>query len=151
MISQIYALYFNELKNYMIIKTKNIAEAEDIVQEAFIRALENADVLDELNEKKCRAWLYKTANNIFIDKIRRMKAEPKCEGSLASYDDLSNVMVAQICNLLDERDRNIFYLRYFSGYNAREISEIFDMTPSAVRVRLLYIRNKLREELNYGN
>lgn len=151
MISQIYEIYFNELKHYMVFKTKNIAAAEDIVQDTFIRALENADVLDGLNEKKCRAWLYKTANNIFIDKIRRMNAEPKFEEDTASCDDLSDVMVAQLCNLLDERDRNIFYLRYFSGYNAREISEMFGMTSSAVRVRLLYIRSKLREELDYGN
>lgn len=150
MISQIYALYYNELKNYMTIKTKNIAIAEDIVQETFLRALENADILNELNEKKCRAWLYKTAKNIFIDKIRRMNAEPKCEENIVSYDDLSKIMVIQICSFLPEKDRNIFFLRYFSGYNAREISEMFNMTPSAVRVRLSYIRNKLKEELNHG-
>lgn len=150
MISQIYALYFNELKNYMTIKTKNIAAAEDIVQETFLRALENANVLNELNEKKCRAWLYKTANNIFIDKIRRMNAEPKPDQSLVAYDDLSNVVVTQLCSLLPEKDRNIFYLRYFSGYNAREIAEAFNTTPSAVRTRLFYIRNKLKEELNNG-
>ena len=150
MISQIYSLYFNELKNYMTLKTKNVAAAEDIVQETFLRALENADILNELNEKKCRAWLYKTANNIFIDKIRRMNAEPKCYETLLSYDDLSNVVVTQLCSLLSEKDRNIFYLRYFSGYNAREIAEIFNITPSAIRTRLFYIRNKLKEEIKNG-
>lgn len=134
----------------MIIKTKNMAIAEDIVQETFIRALVNADLLNEMDPKKCRAWLYKTARNILIDIIRHNNAEPEWEEAPVSYDDLSQVMVVQLCSFLPEKDKNIFFLRYFSGYNASEIAEMFNMTPSAVRVRLSYIRSKLKEELSDG-
>ena len=49
--------------------------AEDIVQESFLRALQNAALFEEMDRPHCRAWLYKAARNIFIDKVRRAAAE----------------------------------------------------------------------------
>lgn len=47
-----------------------------------MRALENAHILNDLTESQCRSWLYRTAKNIFIDKVRRMANEPMIEEPL---------------------------------------------------------------------
>ena len=49
--------------------------------------------------------------------------------------------------VLDERDKSIFVLRHYEGYNATEIAEIFQMTPANVRARLALIRKQLKQEL----
>lgn len=78
MIDRLYMNYHNELLWYCInLSGNDRAFAEDIVQDTFMRALENAHILNNMPEAKCRSWLYKTAKNIFIDKIRRINNEPQ--------------------------------------------------------------------------
>ena len=74
MIAKIYQLFFQELIRYVIKMTCDKAAAEDIVQETFLRAMEHAVILDDMDERQCRSWLYKTSRNIFIDKVRRESA-----------------------------------------------------------------------------
>ena len=65
MIAKLYALFYSDLLGYAAAMTGERHWAEDIVQDVFLRALENAALLDTLTERKCRAWLYKTAHNRF--------------------------------------------------------------------------------------
>lgn len=74
MIAKIYQLFFQELIRYVTKMTCDKAAAEDIVQETFLRAMEHAVILDDMDERQCRSWLYKTSRNIFIDKVRRRHA-----------------------------------------------------------------------------
>ena len=39
--------------------------AEDLVQETFVKALQNADILEDLSTGQRRAWLYRTFNSVF--------------------------------------------------------------------------------------
>lgn len=117
--------------------------AEDLVQETFIRAMENIHILNELSEGQCRSWLYRTAKNIFIDKVRRITNEPKPESPLVEEDDLSKVMVRQLCNQLPPEQGRLFWMRYIEGYKSRELGEIFDLPPSTVRSKLLSARKKM--------
>lgn len=113
------------------------------MQETFIKALENAHILNELTEGQCRSWLYKTAKNIFIDKIRRMARAPEPEASLTSEDDLSEVLVKQLCNQLPSEERTLFWMRYIEGYSSTELGKIFDLPPPTVRSRLSIARKKM--------
>ena len=144
MIDKLYMYYYNQLLWYCIkLSGNNTSFAEDIVQETFIKALENAHILCELSEGQCRSWLYKTAKNIFIDKIRRIANEPKPEAPLSHVDDLSLVMVKQLCNHLPAEERALFWLRYIEGYNSRELGKMFDLPPSTVRSKLSSARKKM--------
>ena len=106
MIDKLYTDYHKHLLYYCInLSNNNHSLAEDLVQETFIRAMENIHTLDELSEGQCRSWLYRTAKNIFIDKVRRISNEPNPESPLVEEDDLSEVIVnsiisPQIINLL---------------------------------------------------
>lgn len=144
MIENLYKNYHNHLLWYCIkLSGNNRALAEDIVQDTYLKVLENAHILNELTDAKCRSWLYKTAKNIFIDKIRRINNEPRPEQQLVTEDDLSEVMVRQLCGHLPEEERELFWLRYMEGYNSTELGELFSLSPSTVRARLSSARKKI--------
>ena len=146
MIEKLYKNYHNELLWYCYkLSCNNRALAEDIVQDTFIKGLENAHILNNMTEAQCRAWLYKTAKNIFIDKIRRITKEPQPEFEAITEDDLSEIMVRQLCAQLPDEERELFWLRFMEGYNSTELGELFSLSPSTVRSRLSSARKKIRK------
>ncbi|NLP16016.1 MAG: RNA polymerase sigma factor [Clostridiales bacterium] len=144
MIERLYREYHEQLLWYCInLSSNNRALAEDIVQDTFMRALENAHILNDLTNAQCRSWLYRTAKNIFIDRMRRITKEPQPQLQLTTEDDLSEVMVRQLCGQLPAEERELFWLRYMEGYNSTELGNLFDLPPSTVRARLLSARKKI--------
>ncbi|MBR3298010.1 MAG: RNA polymerase sigma factor, partial [Clostridia bacterium] len=71
MIAELYTKYRTELLKYCCMICGNVSDAEDLLQETFIKALSNLDLLEELGERERRAWLYKVARNLFYDACRR--------------------------------------------------------------------------------
>lgn len=146
MIEQLYMDYYEQILRYLVSLSKNYALAEDITQETFLRAMANVNILEELETQKCRAWLYRTAKNIFIDKVRREKKEAEAEEEGVFEEDFSIVMVEQLCNYLTDEEKAMFWLRYMEGYNATELGEIFNMPPSTIRAKLASAKRKLAEQ-----
>lgn len=147
MIADLYAAYYEELRKYLVKHIYDYSAAEDITQETFLRVVEHEDILESLENRQRRAWLYRTAKNILIDRIRHKNREPEWEEAASTEEDLTEIEVQMLCNVLSERDRSIFYLRYFEGYQTAEIADIFQMTPENVRTRLSLARKILRLEL----
>ena len=68
--------------------------------------------------------------------------------ALASFEeDLSQAAVAQLVGRLPEGERAIFSLRYFEGYNSKELGEVFSLPPATIRSRLASAKRRLREWL----
>ena len=107
--------------------------AEDIVQESFLRALQNIALFEEMDRPHCRAWLYKAARNIFIDKVRRAAAESARLSALDTEEAFEDPA---------------FRMRYIEGYNAVELGEMFDMNPSTLRSKLSAAKKILKKELS---
>ena len=103
MIAGLYRRYAPELVRYIRKYTEDQAAAEDIVQETFVRGMEHGSQLDVLEESQRRAWLYRTAKNICIDRARRVQAEPPWEGETFQNDDLTKPMVMQLCGIWSRR------------------------------------------------
>ena len=144
MIEQLYRQHYQKLLRYCVTLTHSQALAEDIVQDAFMRALANAHILNEMPEAKCLGWLYTTARNLYIDHARRMKKAPAPETEGIFESDLSIVHVIQWLDKLPDSERALFSLRYFQGFNATELGEMFNLPPSTVRARLLSARKTLQ-------
>lgn len=147
MIGTLYASYFQEITRFLLSLTRNQAEAEDLAQDTFMRAMRYADLFLDMSQAQCRGWLYRTARNLFIDHARRSKREsplsPEEEGG---YDDTSQVYVAQMLSFLPVEDRAMFTLRYFEGHNASELAELFGIPASTIRSRLMKSRSILQEQ-----
>ena len=150
-INDLYGAFYQEMLTYCTALTKNRSTAEDLVQDAYVRAMTHWGDLYKLERSQCRAWLYKTARNLFIDQARRQARETPAEEeqlALASFEeDLSQAAVAQLVGRLPEDERAIFSLRYFEGYNSKELGEIFSLPPATIRSRLASAKRRLREWL----
>ncbi len=143
MIERLYTIYYEELLRFCLSLSGQRQTAEDIVQDTYLRALGHLPLLEELSDAKCRAWLYRTAKNVFIDKVRRAKLEPEEAAEAFWEDDLSRVMVLQLCDQLPQEERQLFWLRYMEGYNSTELGARFHLPPSTIRARLASARGKM--------
>ena len=70
MIEELYHSYQKELTAWCRGMTQNASLADDLVQEAFLRALINSQLLEHLRENQRRAWLYRTVKNLYLDRVR---------------------------------------------------------------------------------
>jgi len=148
-VQELYVKFHKELLTYCTAMTKQRAAGEDLVQETYLRAFTHWDDVEDLSTNQCRAWLYKTARNLFIDQVRKQSREaPDGENrlTLASFEeDLSEAAVAQLIARLPETERALFTMRYFEGYNARELGEIFGLPSATVRSRLASAKKRLKD------
>ena len=123
MIEDLYEKYRAELIRWCRRMTQNESAAEDLVQEAFYRALHHTQELDGMDLAQGRAWLYRTVKNLFVDRFRRERresviAELPEEARYTDYGELEN---AQLLSGLPEEERILFTMRYLEGYNSREL------------------------------
>ena len=72
---ELYERYRGELVRYAARLCGSGEEAEDLVQEVFLRALQNADTVLDLGPNQKRAWLYRALKNLFYDRYRRERLE----------------------------------------------------------------------------
>lgn len=137
--------YGNSLYRLCTVMLKNREDAQDAVQECFLRYITKAPDFNDSEHEK--AWLIRVSTNICRDMLRRRKHE-----SFLSLDEIKNLSKnednAQILGLLvslEEKYRIIIHLHYVEGYSSDEISSMLGITSAAVRKRLQRGRNMLRE------
>jgi len=129
--------------------------AEDVAQEAFIRAWQN---LNGYKPKSAfRNWLYRIASNAAIDVLRKQKNGLDIdEIQIRSYalgpegrfeKNERAARVQQAVRALPDASRAVLVLREYEGLSYREISETLGIPLGTVMSRLNYARNLLRESL----
>lgn len=156
MVEDLYTAFYDELVYYCASLSHDPTAAEDLVQETYMRALNHVDDLQDLSRSQCRSWLYQTAKHLYIDRVRKLAREVCVEQEqleLSTFEeDLTKIAVRQLVSRLPESEQALFTLRYFEGYNATELGDLFDLPPSTVRARLASARKHLmayyQEEMN---
>ncbi|MBR3950056.1 MAG: RNA polymerase sigma factor [Oscillospiraceae bacterium] len=149
---ELYEKHYPELLRYAAAACRNQEEAEDAAQEVFLKALQNADVIQDLGPSQRRAWLYRTLKNTLCDRWRRGKQEEACldtlEPEAASPDPgIQAVENALLLQCLSSEDRALFHLRYEEGYNAAELSQMLGIPAGTIRARLSRMRTILKTML----
>ena len=131
-------------------------EAEDVVQEAFIKLWNRRDKLDEYRSVEALAMI--TTKNLCLDKLkaRRYPVE-NLEDNRHFLENMpdeikvdhSDVIhgIHQAIRLLPEQQQIIVHLRDIEGYEFEEIAEIVEMNENAIRVALSRARKRIRELL----
>ena len=149
-IEELYIKYHLELVKWCQSMSENPQTAEEIVQEAFLRAMFNEELLLQLKERQARAWLYRTAKNIFVDQIRRKNKETivdEIPERIKESEKLTELEWDELLERLPDGEGVIFAMRYLQGYNSRQIGEILSMPAGTVRCKLHSARKHLREEI----
>jgi len=133
---------------------RNASDAEDAVQEAFVRVLRHRDTLDEVRDH--RVWMIRIVWNVVLDRKRRMKTRPEtddvaelarvlpavglsAEERAAAAQHHAHVLAC--VEQLPPKERQVLMLSAFEELNSVEIAEVVGITESSVRSRLFRARN----------
>jgi RNA polymerase sigma-70 factor, ECF subfamily len=133
---------------------RNPTDAEDAVQEAFLRVLRHRDTLGEIRDH--RVWLIRIVWNIVLDRKRRAKTRPETEdiadlARVLPADGLSaeeraaaaqhHAHVLGCVEQLPAKEREVLMLSAFEELTSVEIAAVLGVTESSVRSRLFRARN----------
>lgn len=124
---------------------KNRADAEDIVQETFLRLLSEKKNFE--NEKHEKAWLIVTASNLCKDALkkwwRRNENIDKLQ-SLGYEQTFADPAIMKAILALKPDHKTAVYMYYYEGYTTAEIAEHLNCPEATVRSRLSRARAQLR-------
>lgn len=136
--------------------TGNESDAEDIVQETFLRAYRQMDRYE--SRSSFSTWLYRIAANCSLDLIRArkvrqpvevpetlMSGEPEPDRQL--YSTEVQAKVAGAMNDLSAQERTAFVLRHFEGQSIDEISAALGVGGNAAKHAIFRAVQKLRRAL----
>ena len=149
---ELYETYQKELLRYAARMCGDGGYAQDLVQEVFVKALQNGELFEDMGSGQRRAWLYKTMKNLFYDHYRRAQTEDTYINSLqweATYWEpgIQKTENALLLARLSPEDRALFHLRYEEGYTAPELAAMFHLPPGTIRSRLSRCRAILKKTL----
>ena len=151
-IDRLFSEYYNEALLYTVSLCHNRTVAEDIVSDAFFKALTMSD--DSVRNFK--PWLLTVCRNEFLDLCRRDRRFTGEEIPEDLPDEREEVIESIIrkeeyrslyraIELLPETQREVIMLFYFSGLPIRDISEIIGKSETNTKVLLCRAREKLRK------
>ncbi|MBZ5729148.1 MAG: sigma-70 family RNA polymerase sigma factor [Acidobacteriia bacterium] len=131
----------------------NVADAQDLAQEAFIKALQHQEQLKD--EQKAAHWLSRIATNTAIDFLRRSGRATFCEIEYApeSHDETPEQLLLRSehreyledgLRLLSPRERAALILRDVEGLPAEEVAKQLNCSKATVRSHIANGRTKFR-------
>ena len=138
---KIYSEFHRKVYGYILSKVGNSHDAEDIAADVFVKLYAKFDTFDE-SKASLSTWIYTLTRNTLTDfyRTRRVFEEiPESQDDGYSVEDeICNAQtletLAQALETLDERERDIVILRYYSGKTLKDISEQMNISYSYVKV-----------------
>ena len=142
---------------------RNATDAEDAVQETFLRVLRHRDTLGEVRDQ--RVWLIRIVWNVVLDRKRRAKTRPETD----DVAELARVLPAEglsaeeraaaaqhhahvlaCVEQLPTKEREVLMLSAFEELTSVEIAAVLGITESSVRSRLFRARNLMAGLLDHA-
>ena len=156
--------YMDGLYRHALVLTRSVSEAEDLVQETYVRAMQAYDRLHENSNVK--AWLFTILRNLWLNEIRRRRVGPEIvqidEETGVSEQTLPGKMPDALSLLQEEEDsarvrdaikklspefQEVLVLRNFEELSYSEIANVLRCPMGTVMSRLGRAREKLRKLL----
>ncbi len=153
--------YWNEVYGFMLKRTENETDAEDITIETFAKAFDKIATYNP--EFQFNTWLIAIAKNVHIDMLRKKKStlfiditdeednqaynvadsSPSAEDQLITQQNLSQLL--QFIKQLKPHYQEVIQLRYFQELSYQEISDQLAEPLANVKVKLLRAKKLLAE------
>lgn len=158
--------HMDALYNFALRMTMDAAEAEDLVQETYLKAFRFFDSFEQ--GTNCKAWLFRIMKNSYINRYRKAQKTPETvdydaveefyysiRSDSAAESDLSSMLFNNILDdevtaaieRLPEDFRTVVILCDIEGFTYEEIAEFVDCPVGTVRSRLHRGRKLLRDSL----
>ncbi|MBJ2176356.1 sigma-70 family RNA polymerase sigma factor [Aureibaculum sp. A20] len=155
-------MFWKDIYRFILNKTNDENEAEDVTIRTFSKAFDKIDTFDENYEFK--TWLLSIANNLFIDQLRKKKTETisidkknseayKIEDAEPTPDDLLIIEqnLAQLLAFIKQLKphyQEIINLRFFQEMSYKEMVIELNEPMSTIKVKLLRAKKLLAEIIN---
>ncbi len=158
--------HLNSLYNFALQMTGNPDDANDLVQETFLKAFRFFDKFEQ--GTNCKAWMFRILKNSFINDFRKISKEP----NRVDYEDVQNFYevvkesdvkykhweedafsqllddeVSVAIAALPEDFRTVIILNDIEGFTYEEIADFVDCPVGTVRSRLHRARKMLYSQL----
>jgi len=139
------------LYNYFLRNTSNPDQSEDLVQNVFFRIIKYRHRFQGFGQFK--SWMYRIAHNVLMDESTKRThqaleesvmpdaASPEEVWQRAEQKDILN----KALNRIPAQEREIIILSRFQGLRYKEIAEIYDISESAVKVRIFRAMKNLKD------
>ena len=152
--------YLDELFRYAMVLTRNQTDAEDLVQETYVRGLKAIGSLRP--DSNLKSWLFTILRNTWLNQLRQMRAAPRIieldtdegtadlavatsRGPHTLYVEArERDLVREAIQLLPLEFREIILLREYEELSYQEIANLLDCPAGTVMSRLARARSKLR-------
>lgn len=153
--NELFTNHSKTLRNFIYYKTGSKEDANDIVQEAFIKLWNNCS---KVIFSKAKSFLYVVANNLFLNKVAHKKVvlnysmnktfskDIETPEFLLEEKEYMQKLQNAIANLT-EAQRTAFLLNRIDGKKYREIAEILNISVKAVEKRIHGALISLRKEI----
>lgn len=156
---EIYDFYKNALYYFAITLVKNTADAEEVVQETFLKVLNNVQTLQSNN--LFHAWIYKITYNTSMTMYQKNARFYQYEGEISAEniidskegpaDMLAKKEITKVVRNEIEKLPDIFIqvamLKYFDNFTTKEIAGILEIPEGTVKTRLNKVRSILKPQL----
>lgn len=148
--------YRDYLLNYATKLTHDRDDAEDLVQETYLRAYRFFDSYQV--GTNCKSWLFKIMKNLFLNYRREKKKEETRNVNFEDYEfmfyyepkslenQISEYLILSVNHIKDDY-RTLIILFYFENYSLNDISEFLNWPLGTVKSRLHRARAELRNLL----
>ena len=147
---KIYRDYHGKVFGYIRSKINSVQDAEDITADVFVKAFEKLDSFDE-SKASLSTWIYTITRNTLTDYFRTRKVFAEIPETLEDDSSVENDVcnaeilerLANALDTLDERERDIIILRFYSGKTLKEITAQMGISYAYGKV----LQNKALEKL----
>ena len=143
---ELFHTYADMVYRLAFLRLRSSADAEDILQEVFVRCLRNGKAFHDAEHQK--AWLIRVTVNCtktLATSAWRRHTVPERDDVLTEMEDHTDVYAAVLA--LPRDYRTAIHLHYYEGYSVREIAKLTGSTEQAIKSRLFRARGMLHELL----
>jgi RNA polymerase sigma-70 factor (ECF subfamily) len=145
--------YSTRLRAFIRSRVWDDAEAEDILQEVFIRIHRHLCCQPEWNKPK--SWIYQIARNLIIDHYRRQRETVELPEGLPAEPDMPEedpeavlaLSLKEMIDALPEHYRQALLLTEYQGLSQKQLAERLGLSLSGAKSRVQRARERLRDML----
>ena len=149
-------LYGNKLLKTLYLMTKDQGEAEDIVQETFIKVFNNIGKFK--GNSSLYTWIYRISQNILKDKVNAKITSIPYEDIEITPDNIEDKLIKNIDREILRKElhnlkfiyKQVLILFYFEDLSIKEIGEILEEKEGTIKSKLSRARSLLKKALEEG-
>lgn len=151
---QVYNEYYLKVRNYILSKINNFYEAQDICSNVFVKVYENLDKFDE-KKASMSTWIFTITRNTLTDYYRKNKIYEELNENIAIEDEGKSICneenlntMANALENIDERERDIILMHYYSNMTLKEIAEKMSISYAYVKILHQKALDELKSAFN---